>query len=224
MLLPVVLVLFTMKEGEDKIIEPSISDYYYTSNGDIFVVILSVLAVLLFSYNGYGLKDRFWTTLAAFCGLGVAFFPTAAKYQRASQSVHPANSEVPEIFGFEWHFIFAITFFVSLSIISLYYFTRSGSVQKRTRGEKMTQKQKRNVVYRVSGWTMIGCITILALYFLLTPFRSAVGDFPMVFTFETIAVWAFAVSWLTKGETLWPDGEHYIVGTYRDLRRSVESK
>lgn len=218
MLLPVILVLFTFKEDGDKYIEPSISDYYYTSNGDIFVVILSILAVLLFSYNGYGLKDRFWTTLAAVCGIGVAFFPTAAKYERASKTIHPADFEVSRIFGIEWHFVFAITFFISLSIISLFYFTKSGNVQKSKPGEKKSQKEKRNIVYRVCGWIMLSCIAILALYFLIPAFRTAAADIPVVFIFEAIAIEAFAVSWLTKGETFWPDGEHYIVSTYREVK------
>ena len=220
MLLPVILILFTMKDGADKPIEPSISDYYYTSNGDIFVVILSVLAVLLFSYNGYGIKDRIWTTLAAICGLGVAFFPTAAKYERISKTVHPADFEVSKFFGIEWHFIFAITFFISLSIISLVYFTKTGNVQKRKPGGKRTQKEKRNIVYKVCGWIMLSCIAILALYFLIPSMRTNAGDIPVIFIFEAIAIEAFAVSWLTKGETFWPDGEHYLVGTYNDFKNA----
>ncbi len=65
MLLPVILALYTIRETGDKLLQPSISDYYYTSNGDIFVVILSVISVLLFTYNGYNWKEKIWTIIAA---------------------------------------------------------------------------------------------------------------------------------------------------------------
>jgi hypothetical protein len=221
MLLPVILALYTLKEEGDKIIEPSISDYYYTSNGDIFVVILCVLAVALFAYNGYNWKEKIWIITAAVCGIGVAFCPTEAKYIRHSLSVHSVDAKGPEIFGFEWHFIFAILFFISLSVISLYYFPKSDKALIRKPGEKWSQKEKRNLVYRICGWTMIVCIVILALYFFITPFKTAMGDFPMIFTFESIAVEAFAISWLTKGETFWPDGEHYIVSAIKEIKKNL---
>ena len=69
MLLPFVLMLFT-KEADGLFVEPSISDYYYTKNGDILVVLLSVLGVFLITYNGYDWKEKVLTTLAAFCAIG----------------------------------------------------------------------------------------------------------------------------------------------------------
>ena len=57
MLLPIVLTLFTPKGELDKVMEHSISEYYYTKNGDLFVVLLSVIGVFLLTYKGY---DRFW--------------------------------------------------------------------------------------------------------------------------------------------------------------------
>ncbi len=84
--------------------------------------------------------------------------------------------------------------------------------------DKWSQKEKRNLVYKICGWTMVSCIVILALYMIIKPFNNAVGEFPIIFTFETIAIFAFAVSWLTKGETFFPDSEHYIVSTYKDIK------
>lgn len=52
MLLPFVLMFFT-KKTNGEFVKPSISDYYYTGNGDILVVLLSVLGVFLFTYKGY---------------------------------------------------------------------------------------------------------------------------------------------------------------------------
>ncbi|RTY89821.1 hypothetical protein [Flavobacterium sp. GT3R68] len=210
MLLPFVLALTTSKTFSDKIIEPSISDYYYTSNGDVLVVMLSMLSVFLFTYKGYEWKEKMWTVIAAICGIGIAFSPTVTKYSRSSFSVHTAHEKVPLILGLERHLLFAVTFFITLSIISLVYFPKSNKKYLVDSKGNRTQKAKRNIVFKVCGWTMIGCVLILGIYFLCTPVHEIAGDFPVIFVFEAIAIEAFGISWITKGETLWPDGEHYI--------------
>lgn len=222
MLLPLALALTTSRGPEDKLIEPSISDYYYTSNGDVVVVLLSVLGVFLFTYKGYTWLEQALTTLAAISGVGVAFSPTAAKYERSIFSVHTTHDAVPTILGIEQHLIFAATFFVSLALISLVYFPKSDANPLEDTGGSMTPKEKRNIVYRVCGWTMLGCVLLLGIYFISATFQAAVGDFPIVFTLETVAVEAFGISWLTKGETLWPDGEHYMLRGLRAGRRAIK--
>lgn len=218
MILPIILLLTTHVTGGDKKIEPSISDYYYSSNGDVLVVILSVLGVFLFTYNGYEWKEKLLTSIAALSGLGVAFSPTVSKYARHSFSVHTALDEVPVILGLERHLIFAALFFLSLSLISLIYFPKSNKPVVKDPSGKMKQKEKRNIIYRICGWTMIACIVVLALYFIIKPFQEFAGNFPVIFVMETIAVEAFAVSWITKGETLFPDGEHYLGTAFRILK------
>jgi len=47
---------------------------------------------------------------------------------------------------------------------------------------------------------------LLVLYSVLQP----VTTIPVIFILETVAIEAFGLSWITKGQTLWPDGEHYI--------------
>jgi hypothetical protein len=99
--------------------------------------------------------------------------------------------------------------------MSLIYFTRSdANIQEILRG-KLTQKEKRNIVYRVCGWTIIFSLVCLLIYFVSGNIQKWAGSFPVIFTFETIAVEAFGLSWITKGETLWPDGEHYVVKAFK---------
>lgn len=222
MLLPVVLVVFT-KESNNKNIENSISDYYYTSNGDMLVVLLSVLGVFLFTYRGYKLKEKLLLALAAICAIGIAFSPTATNIVITNEffSVHTPNQEVAQFLGLEQHLIFAGTFFIAIALLSLFYFPKKspGTVLKKPDGN-MTQKAKRNVVYKICGWIMLASVLVLVLYFLVTPFKKALGDFPMVFVMETVAIEAFGISWITKGETLWPDGEHYMKRAWQEATNS----
>lgn len=220
MLLPLILVLFTSRSGSDLRVEPSISDYYYTSSGEIFVVILSTLAVFLFTYRGYDLGDKIWTFLAGIGAIGVAFFPTASSCERIAFSVHTPRCEVPRLAGLvEWHLLLAALFFIAVAILSIVYFTKTKSEDALTTSDgKLTQKGIRNRVYRVCGWTIIACIAGIVVSFSVDSVREALGDFPIVFALETIAVEAFGLAWITKGETLWPDGESYLVRLFKSLR------
>ncbi|MFD2247146.1 hypothetical protein [Pontibacter ruber] len=224
MLLPLALVLTTSRGLDDKLIEPSISDYYYTSNGDVLVVLLSILGVFLFTYKGYNWVEQVLTALAAICGIGVAFSPTATKHARSSFSIHTTHDAVPTILGLERHLIFAAVFFISLAFISLVYFPKSDALFLKEPTGKWSPKAKRNMVYKVCGWMMIVCVLLLGIYFIYEPFQIMAGEFPVIFTLETIAVEAFGISWLTKGETLWPDGEHYLVRGYRKAKHTLKEK
>lgn len=218
MLLPLILYISTDRGPMDNRVEPSISDYYYTSNGDVLVVILCTLSVFLFTYNGYGWREKFWTVQAAVCGLGVAFSPTLTKYPRESFSVHTSLSEVPHVFGIERHLLFAAWFFICLSVIALVYFPKSDATSDVSAEGTKTAKGKRNRVYRICGITMLACVFFLALYFLVPGLQHIMRGFPIVFALETVAIEAFGISWITKGETLWPDREHYMKYAFWQIR------
>lgn len=221
LLLPFVLVITTNRTANDRIIEPTISDYYYSSNGDVLVVLLSILGVFLITYKGYEWKENVLTSLAAIGGFGVAFSPTATESAN-SLSIHSIKTTVPTLFNLEIHFIFAAIFFISLAIISLKYFTRSNKSKLKTNEGKRTPKAKRNMVYRICGWIIVLCVVLLGVYAITKPI-PALLNFPVVFILETIAVEAFGIAWITKGETLWPDGEHYIEKAYRKAKENLSS-
>ena len=224
MLLPLALAITTDRGVEDKIIEPSISDYYYTSNGDIIVVLLSILGVFLFTYKGYNWKENILTVIAAICGIRVAFSPTVTKYERSSFSVHTTNDAVPTIFGLEWHLVYAAIFFIALAIVSLVFFPKTDADFLIKPDGRRSAKAKRNIVYKVCGWTMLGCVFLLAIYFLSESIQKALGAFPIIFALETIAIEAFGISWITKGETLWPDGEHYLIRGCRQAKQAFQAE
>jgi len=221
LLLPVVLILFTKSNYHSIFILPTISEYYYTNNGDILVVILSVLSVFLITYNGYTMMEKFWMVLAAVCGIGVAFCPMSIEYAADPGSLH-TTLEVPKMFGRELHMIFASLFFISISIISLHYFPKSNKPLTHNPGEKRSPKEKRNIVFKICGIVMLLCVALIGIYFIwIEEIKKVTGELPVIFIFESFAVWAFAVAWLTKGQTILPDGEHYIYGAIRDIKKSL---
>ena len=178
-------------------LQSSISGYYHTAMRDVFVGTLCVVAFFLFSYRGY--RDSPWDAIAAkvacVFALGVAGFPTGV------EAPYPACTMVPSTTIPSWvgtvHYAFAAALFATLAVFSLVLFTKS-------KGGMTAAKKKRNVIYRVCGVVMCLCMVLILLYrvfFDHTPLRA----YKPVFWLEATALWAFGVSWLTKGEVLFPD-------------------
>src|SRR5262245_18692248 len=64
----------------------SISHYYYSTMGELFVGVLCVVALFMFCYVGHekrqwekGLSDNWMANLAGIFALGVVIFPTASQ-------------------------------------------------------------------------------------------------------------------------------------------------
>lgn len=170
-------------------IEGSISFYYYTVMGNVFVGSLCAIGVFLMSTRGYDRSDEIAGRLACFFAVGVALFPTTPSQNAPLRA---------QIIG-DVHLTFAALLFLTLAFFSIVLFTKTDPSQTPTR-----QKLQRNIVYRVFGYTIIASILLIAVV-QLTPVGSLVGRLDPVFWLESTAVVAFGVSWLTKGEAILKD-------------------
>jgi len=170
-------------------IEGSISGYYYTDLGNVFVGSLCAIGVFLMSTRGYDRRDEIAGRLACIFAVGVALFPT-------TPSVDPTSPE--KIIG-AVHLTFAGLLFLTLAFFCLALFTLTDPEQTPTR-----QKLRRNVLYRVSGITILVCIALVAVVH-LPSVNDLVGRLSPVFWLESIAIVAFGVAWLIKGETILKD-------------------
>jgi len=188
---PVILVTGSLIIGGYDEIQSSISSYYHTNMRDVFVGILCGIALFLFSYRGYNLIDNIAGDLGCLFALGVAFFPAAPDYSLLND-----NALIGEL-----HLVSAALFFIVLIYFSLFLFTKS--VEGRTLSK---QKKYRNRVYRICGFTMFGCILLIALYLLLLEnCYPDLKNYDPVFWLESIAIFAFGISWLTKGQIILKD-------------------
>lgn len=182
-LLPIVLLFGKFIFGEPGL-ETSISHYYYTAMRNYFVGSLCAIAVFFISYRGYERKDELAGDFACIFAIGVAFFPTTPVLNA---------TERDKIIGI-LHLIFATAFFFTLAYFSLALFRKSHKNIPPT-----PRKLKRNYVYTVSGYTILGCIILIAIVSFLPP-DSPIRSINPVFWLEAIAIWAFGWSWFTKGE------------------------
>jgi hypothetical protein len=172
-------------------IQGSISSYYYTGMRDIFVGTLWAIGFFLLSYQGYGRIDNIFGNFACVFAVGVALFPTAPDIDPSITATWIGRI----------HLIFAASFFFTLMCFSLFLFTKTNPTQQPT-----PEKLQRNRVYKACGYTLAVCIVLIAMYaFLPNKELSPLTAYHPVFWLETIAILAFGVSWLTKGEAILKD-------------------
>lgn len=177
------------------VIENSVSYYYHTDMRNIFVGSMCAIGVFLMSYRGYDWRDAIAGRFAFVCAIGVALFPTTP----LPPALPLATPDQKLIGGI--HLTFAALLFLTLAYISRCLFTETDPKKPPTR-----QKLQRNVVYRVSGYIMLACIALIAVA-ALPPIKAMVEQFAPRFWLEAIAIVAFGVSWLTKGEAILKDQE-----------------
>ena len=164
----------------------SVSAYYDTSMRDVLVGFEFAMAWFLFSYRGYERKDDIAGDLACLFFLGAALFPTTSDNE-VTRTVHA---------------VAAAGLFLALSYFSLRLFTKTTPG-----GTPTPEKRDRNKIYVACGIIMLACIALIAVnhvFFKDTP----ISRLKPVFWLETVAMLAFGVSWITKGEWLRkdPDG------------------
>ena len=192
--LPFIVVLGGITQGEPGV-QGSISGYYYTNMRDLLVGILSGVALFLISYKGYEKIDDIVAKMSGIFALGMIFFPTA---MFSGKVVRVGLFFIDDSISEKIHLIFGTLFFLALSFNSLFLFTR------RHPGVMGKEKKRRNIIYRLCGIVMflaIVCITVYT-FFLRGTFLAA---FNPVLILESVALFAFGISWLVKGHTLFKD-------------------
>ena len=177
-------------------VEPSISDYYHTLLRDIFVGTLAAIGIFLIAYPGHARQDGEWlsddrlTTLAGIAALGVAFFPNEDRL-RDPVILSPTQLLLGQTQAAIGHYACAVVFLALLGILCLCRFAR-------------TTHPARRRIYRACGWMILAMTlaVIIASWFKIRgpagP-QKVVNDWMLVLWFETVAIWAFALAWLTKG-------------------------
>jgi len=162
---------------------PSVSAYYYTGAVGVFAGVLFALSLFLFSYPGYRdvIADRLVGWLGGCAALGVALFPTAAPDGLSEPSWWSPRLRVV-------HYVSAGLLFFAFILFAIWLFRKSSVPDKR---DRPPEKRWRDAVCLTCGLTMIGCVLWAA--------SSLITQAP-IFWPEAIAIVAFAISWLVKGE------------------------
>lgn len=194
--MPVLLLLGTFTIGRCTQIQDSISHYYFTIMGSVLVGVLCSFSIFLFLYIGYDKWDNFFTNLAAIFALGIAFFATTQTPDANCAVCFLGYCKARVLV----HYISAALFFTTLSYISIFLFTKS-------KGTKTNEKFSRNIVYRICGIVMLISILLILLIKVVPWLENLLVRYKPVFWLEWIALVAFGVSWLVKGELFLKDSD-----------------
>ena len=174
----------------------SISSYYNSDVGDLFVGMLFALGFMFLTYHARPIVwpdpasgrrqevdyrwDNHLATAAGAAAVLLALCPTDD-----SPHAHHAGTFVGTL-----HFVWGITLFGLLVVFAIWRFRQSG-------GEMTPQKRRRNRVYRACGIAMLAFLALFGVqrWFLSDWLPSWIG-----FVAETLALWAFGLSWLLKSD------------------------
>jgi hypothetical protein len=178
-------------------LQRSISDYYYTPMHDYLIGSLCAIAAFLVCSRGYDLIDEITGYLAGFFTLCVALIPP----------VDPRSSGYTAMqveIGFV-HSGFAALMFLSLAYFCIFLFRKTSPEKTLTR-----RKRDRNRIYGTCGLIIVACIVVMVSLTLRAIAESLRPSF-LLFWCESLALAAFGVAWLTKGEGILRDKpQHYI--------------
>ncbi|MBW4359862.1 hypothetical protein [Flavobacterium taihuense] len=206
MVMPLLLFVFLYLENGLQHPLESISHYYYTRVSGIFVIILSLLAFFLIVYKGKEPIDFYISFFAGVFALLVVLFPTNNITETCCDSTKKyAVTFLPvtdlSTFRMYFHYTVAGLFFLCLSYMSFFLFTKSN----KTPNERSIQKTIRNRIYRTCAVLMLLAILVLFAGSLKLIPLAYFKIFPLTFWMETLAIESFGLSWLVKGETLFKD-------------------
>jgi len=186
-LLPFALVIIHIVLIQRAVMQGSMSGYYYTDVRGILVGSLCAIGVFLFAYHGYDLWDGVLTDAAGLFAIGVALFPTAPV------NPSPTAGNIGYI-----HFACAGLLFAALAVIALFQFTKT-----EPNTERSAEKKKRDLVYRICGTVIVLCLVLVPIESLVI--GAPIQRFHPLFWLEAVAVIAFGVAWLVKGQAVLKD-------------------
>jgi hypothetical protein len=147
----------------------------------VLVGTLCAIGVVLACHKGPQRMDWLVSFVAGLFAIGIALFPTT-----------PENPTPREDFIGDVHYTFAAIFFIAITVMVLFLFTKGDDTD--------LWKRRRNRIYRVCGLVMLACVVALAVQaFLSEDTRLAWKASGWTFVLETAAIEAFGVAWLVKG-------------------------
>jgi len=178
---------FALAIGAGQGLQRTISNYYYTDMRNLFVGSLCAMGVFLISTKGYDRRDRIAGALSGIFAFVVALLPTSPDKPTLRQCVIGTL-----------HLTSAALLFLTFAYFSLTLFTKTDQAQP------TPQKRQRNRVYRVCGSLILVAILLIAIV-KLANVPPGIARLEPIFWLESLAVEAFGVAWLTKGETILED-------------------
>ncbi|MFM8297236.1 MAG: hypothetical protein GPI96_01830 [Microcystis aeruginosa BS13-02] len=159
-------------------LQGSISAYYHTSMGDVFVGSLCAIGVFLYFYKGVTTKENVALNFAGIFAVLVALLPTSA----------PSDLKCETFTAPYWHGASAILFFIAIAYVC--WFRASDTISY------VRNPSRQNLYSGLYRLLAIGMIFLpLLSAFLLHLFNETNS---IVYFVELLGVWVFSAYWIIK--------------------------
>jgi cytochrome bd-type quinol oxidase subunit 2 len=154
------------------------------------------VSMFLITYNGYDNTDDWVTNLTGIFGIGLALCPclyeVGTKISAGYLNLNPVISNLI-------HVTCASLFFLLLAYNSIFLFTKTNNKKSMS-----IKKKQRNIVYITCGIVMVVLMLLLVVLGIILGHETLNSE-PIVFIIESFMLFAFGISWLVKGETIFRD-------------------
>lgn len=201
-LLPIALLVFSRVNGCTTVLD-SISHYYYSRVGDLFVGIIFTFATFLIAYRGYTKEDKLdaiVTTIGGLAAMCLVLVPTsnidAARHGSCCELFQLNEANGRRDFQIAFHFGSAAVFLLSMSFMSFFQFPRS--FKEKRKSNTMSAKDK----WLFWTYKLCGVLVLLAIISagLASKYEWHFGGVHAVLVFEWVALYAFAIPWILKSK------------------------
>jgi hypothetical protein len=173
------------------LLERSISDYYHTPMRNYLVGSLFAIAAFLVCTRGYDLRDEITGYVAGGLTLIVALVPAVNPHRSIHNRFHDDLGRV--------HLIAAALMFLVLAYFCLVLFRKTSAHTPLTR-----RKRHRNRVFLICGVLMVACMSVM-LSLTVRSVQAVLWPTGVLFWGESLALFAFGIAWLVKGEVFLRD-------------------
>jgi len=201
MLLPVLLYISVRWYTHHNTPIKSISHYYFTRFGSIFIIIVSLLSIFLLVYKGKEKIDFYLSSLAGLAALTLLLLPASNLEIKDHNGSDFIVVTILREYGLRdtIHDICGGIFMATLACMALFVFTKKNPALVPVTPQKLV----RNKIYIVCGIIMMLALIAILVGWILNP--EWFNAHRMTFWMESVALEAFGFSWLVKGEIIFKD-------------------
>lgn len=192
MALPIILILGKILVEGQFSVAGSISSYYFTMMGSVFVGGLCAIGVFLIFYRGPEPADNLTGHVAGISAIAVALLPT-----KPAPMIPASYHDFPSWVGVA-HLAFASIFFIALAYFCLVLFVKTKPGTPPT-----PKKRARNRIYKICGFVILASLVLIVLALFLEEAQRQ--KYAVFLVLESVAVLAFGVAWWVKGEAVLKD-------------------